>query len=131
MFERWDARYGLPALWAGSLLILVLGSLWPEGSRLDQTLGATGWNVGHIPAYAMLTLLTLRVTAQHFFLTPGRLFWLALGLGQLGLLIEALQPYFGRTADVADAIRNLVGILLALGVFYLRRWWSGARAHAE
>ena len=127
MLERFDVRVWLPAVWLGSLLTVVLVSLWPEGTRADEAIGAVWWNFGHVPAYAVLTMLTLLVTGQRFPLTSGRLLWMAVGLALLGLLMEVLQPYFGRTADVVDALYNLIGILLALGVFYLSLWWLRVR----
>ncbi len=131
MVERFDVRHLLPAVWVGSLLIVVLVSLWPEGTQADAAIGAIWWNVGHVPTYAVLTMLTLLVVAQRFPLTSGRLAWLAAGLALLGLLMEVLQPYFGRTADMVDALYNLIGILLALGVFYLSPWWQGVRRRAD
>lgn len=131
MAEHSDARRWAPAVWAGSLLIVVLASLWPEGNRLDAATGTVWWNMGHVPAYAVLTMLTLTVAEQRFPVTPGRLVWLSAGLALLGMLMEVLQPYFGRTADVVDAIYNVIGILLALGSFYVSRWWRGAQHRAD
>lgn len=131
MAERFEVRRLLPAVWAGSLLIVVLASLWPEGTRLDAATELVWWNVGHVPAYAVLTMLTLMVAAQRFPATAGRLLWLAAGLALLGILIEVLQPYFGRTADVVDAVYNVIGILLALGVFYASRRWQGVRRRVD
>lgn len=127
MVERFDVRQLLPAVWVGSLLIVVLMSLWPEGNRADAAIGAVWWNFGHVPAYAVLTMLTLLAAGQRFPLTSGRLLWLVVGLAVLGMLMEVLQPYFGRTADVVDAIYNLIGILLALGIFYLSLWRQRVR----
>lgn len=131
MAERFDVRCLLPAVWAGSLLIVVLASLWPEGTRLDAATGTVWWNMGHVPAYAVLTMLTLRVAEQRYPVTSGRLAGLVAGLALLGMLIEVLQPYFGRTADVVDAFYNVTGILLALGVFYASRWRRGVHRRAD
>ena len=131
MAERFDVRHLLPAVWVGSLLIVILASLWPEGARADEAIGAVWWNFGHVPAYAVLTMLTLLVAGQRFPLTLRRLVGLAVGLTLMGLLMEALQPYFGRTADVMDAIRNVIGILLALGAYFLSRWWQGVRRRVD
>lgn len=122
--ERFDAKAWLPALWAGSLLTVVLASLWPETGRAEEAVGALWWNVGHVPAYGALTLLTLVVAGRRFPLSSGRSFGLALGLALLGLMLEMLQPYFGRTTDLLDALHNLFGVLLALGVFHASRWWQ-------
>jgi VanZ family protein len=129
MAERAEARL-MPAIWVGSLLAVVLVSLWPAGGRVDEAIGIW-WNVGHIPAYGTLTLLTLLVVARRFPLTPGRLLWLGLGLFLLGMLMEVLQPYFGRSADIMDVLDNMVGILLAMGIFYLNPWSRGIRRRAE
>ncbi len=126
MTEYFDVRCLLPAVWAGSLLLVVLASLWPEGGRLDAVTEQAWWSFSHVPVYALLTLLTLGMIAQRFPLTLGRLWWSATGLSLLDILIEVLQPYFGRTADVADAIYNVIGILLAVVVFNFYRWWQAA-----
>ena len=133
MAEHFDVRRPLPAIWAGSLLTVVLASLWPEGSWLDAvTKPALWWSLGHAPAYALLTLLTLWMVAQRFPLTLGRLWWSAAGLSLLGILIEVLQPYFGRTADVMDVVYNVIGILLAVAIIlYTRRRWPGAAHRAD
>lgn len=125
MAEHFEVRRLLPAVWAGSLLMVVLASLWPEGSRLDVVTEAAGGSFSHAPAYAWLTLLTLGMVAQRFHLTLGRLGWSAAGLSLLGILIEVLQPHFGRTADVADAIFNVIGILLAVAGYSAYRRWQG------
>jgi VanZ family protein len=129
--ERFEARVWLPALWAGSLLSVVLASLWPEVGRADTAMETQWWNVGHVPAYGALTLLTLVVAGRRFPLSSGRSLGLALGLALLGMLLEVLQPYFGRTADVLDAIHNFFGVLLALGVFYVSRWCQGVYRGAD
>lgn len=131
MTERFEVRHLLPAVWVGSLLIVVLVSLWPEGTQADEAISAVWWNFGHVPAYAVLTMLTILVSGQRFSLTLGRLVGLAVGLTLLGLLMEVLQPYFGRTADVMDAIDNVIGILLALGAFYLSLWWQSVRRRVD
>jgi VanZ family protein len=129
--ERFDVKAWLPTLWVGSLLTVVLASLWPEAGRADEAMKTLWWNVGHIPAYGALTLLTLMVAGRRFPLSAPRSFGLALGLALLGLMLEVLQPYFGRTADPLDAMHNLFGVLLALGVFYIGRWWQGAYRGAD
>ena len=126
MVERFEAKVWLPVLWVGSLLSVILASLWPETGGVDEAMKTLWWNVGHVPAYGVLTLLTLAAAAQRISLSPAQSLALTLVLTLLGVLLEALQPYFGRTADLLDAMHNLLGALLALGVFYLSRWWQGA-----
>lgn len=131
MTEHFNVRSLLPALWAGSLLTLVLASLWPEGGRLEAATEPALWSLGHVPAYALLTLLTLGMLAQRAPLTLRRLWWWVAGLSLFGILIEVLQPYFGRTADVVDAVYNVIGILLAVVVFYTHRRWQGAAQRVD
>ena len=120
----------LPVIWAAGWLVLILLSLWPEGTWMDRAIGTAWWNVGHVPVYAVMTMLTLLMAVRRYAMTPWRLFGLAVAMAGLGALIETLQPYFGRTADVEDEIHNLMGILLALGIFYLGSWLRGAHRRA-
>ena len=118
MFERFHMRRAIEVLWLGSLLLILAASFLPEGTKIAELATASWWNFGHLPAYALFGGLTLVVVSQRIPLTFGLLTSLAVGLGLFGLTIEILQPYFGRTASVADFAYDTLGILLAMAAFF-------------
>lgn len=121
MFERFYGFYirrAIEMLWLGSLLLILVASFLPDGTQIAELATAGWWNFGHIPAYALFAGLTLAVVAQRVALTFRLLATLAVGLGLFGWTIEVLQPHFGRTASVADVAYDIMGILLAMAVFF-------------
>ena len=78
-----------------------------EGIPIDK--------VFHILGFAWLTYFALRVFSE-------RVGFIIVGLFLYGLLIEALQGISGwRTAEGADVMANIIGILFGYG---LRNWIS-------
>ena len=118
MFERYHIKRITQVLWLGSLLLILAASFLPEGAKIAELVNAGWWNLGHIPAYTLFAGLTLVVVAQRTSLTFGLLARLGIGIGLLGLIIEILQPHFGRTASVADLAYNILGIFLAMAAFF-------------
>ena len=60
----------------------------------------------HASAFAGLVLPTA-------ILWRKRLKPIAIGAVTYGVLIELVQPYFGRTAEVGNIVANLVGVVIA------------------
>ena len=118
MFERFYIKRALEALWLLSLLLILVVSFLPEGTRIAALATADWWNFGHIPAYALFASLTLVVVSQRVKPTFGLFVGVIVGLGLFGLTVEVLQPYFGRTASVVDFAYDILGILLAMAVFF-------------
>jgi|GEM_PF-5597153 len=91
----------------------------------DETL-KTLFNAGHVPAFALLSMLWLEYAAQR-----GRTaFKRALLIGGIALVLalstEALQAFVpGRYPDVGDVARNLLG--LAVGLLAHWRWPQALR----
>jgi VanZ family protein len=61
----------------------------------------------HASAFAALVLPTALLWRKR--LTP-----IAFGAVTYGVLIELVQPYMGRTAEVGDIVANTIGVGLAL-----------------
>ena len=62
-------------------------------------------------------VITLPAVAVH----PARWFWIVLAASALGGAIEIIQPWFGRSRELADFIADVAGALLAVPV---GRWLS-------
>lgn len=90
----------------------------PEGTR-------TGFRLGHVPAYALLAVLTLRVLLVTGLV--GRFLPAVLIAGVATMLfggcIELLQPYFGRSGSLRDFTLNGLGITVALVLVTMARGW--------
>jgi hypothetical protein len=109
-------RVAIRALWAISLVTVIVGSLLPDNSAPIVALSATGMSdkFDHFVAYAVLAFL------------PGLhehrrvMFSLTVMACVLGVSLEFLQPSFGRDYEFADIVSDtfgmLVGIALALPV---------------
>lgn len=73
-------------------------------------------NSAHVISYVVLTI------GAGFLQVPlKQRLWLLLALFAHGVLMELLQPYFERTADISDAAYDLLGI--SLGLLLGRRFW--------
>lgn len=70
----------------------------------------------HLGAYGALAILGLFATSQ-------RRHWkvMLLGLVAYGMAIEIVQPYFGRSFEIADWIADSVGVFLGLAAVSLFR----------
>ncbi|MGB2150475.1 MAG: VanZ family protein [Cobetia amphilecti] len=90
------------------LLLILFGTLSPGVPHPEQTFP---WDkLQHFSAFALLALTTRLAGLTSLIILPALLL--------LGVAIECLQlaiPY--RGAEVLDALADLVGILIGLGVF--------------
>lgn len=94
------------------LLLILFGTLSPGVPHPEQTFP---WDkLQHFSAFALLALTTRLAGLSSLITLPGLLL--------LGIAIECLQlaiPY--RGAEVLDALADLAGILIGLGVFQSAR----------
>jgi len=117
-------RFAIRALWAISIITVIIGSLLPDSSPAIVALSATGLSdkFDHFLAYAVLAFLpTLREDRRV-------IISLAVLACALGILLEFLQPSFGRDYEFADMVADGIGILAGLGLALplrrrVRRFW--------
>jgi VanZ family protein len=72
----------------------------------------------HLVTFGMLTLLAAGAYPR------ARLLPLALALSGLGAAIEFIQPMFERDGDIKDWVADSAGILIALALVLVVRWFS-------
>lgn len=101
--------------WFATLGVIAWASLSPSHASAGDPAQAPSWltNVGHVPAYALLTVVTL-------WFAQGRARSAALAVAAafgIGALFEVVQPLVGRDGNVVDLSLNALGISLALIVW--------------
>lgn len=106
MLGAWCAVFGTIA-WA---------SLSPSQGGADEAAQTSSWltNLGHVPAYGLLTAFTLWLARGRGARTSGLAVAIAFGIGAL---FELLQPLVGRDGNLVDLVLNALGISLALIVW--------------
>jgi len=104
--SRWLFRWGV-------ILAVVLGSFVPGGD-----VPSVVWDVGHMPAYLVLTsaLLFSRRGGKR---RPEAILRVVLAISAMGLVIELLQPLAGRTTSVIDFGMNEAGVSLGVMCYVL------------
>lgn len=107
--------------WLVVFAAIVVASLIPEDLSGRELLSNRWWNWGHMPAYALLACMTVLLVARLRRVTVGLLLAVGAGVGAIGLLIEVVQPFFGRTLSVTDFAFNLLGVAIALLACFLMR----------
>ena len=118
---------------AFTLAVLTLGFFWPVRVRVDASFWGHVFDVGHIPMLAWLTavlLYALPERVQPAARRHGLAFTLAFAFA---VVVELLQPFFGRSRSLGDVINGAIGAGLALtGVAAWQRsgsWlWRGSHA---
>jgi len=107
----------LPSLlWLLVLSILFLLFFIGGPSYYSSTIYKEFWNIGHIVFFALSTY-----QLSKFFERKSLLFITFISLGYsllLGGAIELLQSEIGRSMDLHDLYRDVLGALLALAIFY-------------
>ena len=102
--------------------LLSAGSLLPSGPDApggwDQSITPTAQNAMHAPAYAVLViLLVLAMKSPGRHAGPGLTLLAGAGCCTYGILLEYLQTIVpGRTGSASDALLNLAGVVVGLGL---------------
>ena len=120
-------------LLAVTLAGITVACLSPARVRTDTRFWGLVFDVGHIPMWAWLAAALLYSLPER--VRPGarRQAWaFALALG-CAVLVEGLQPHFGRSGSVGDVVNDALGAGLALAG--LAAWrgpagWRWRAAHA-
>ncbi len=112
---RWLARGSVVALLAYWLMLITATHI----PKVPEPLGFRASDkLVHLAAYAVLGALVGLVSSQYLRLRFGMAAVLLAGLAVHGMLDEATQPLFGRHADVADWIADILGAALGLAMFF-------------
>lgn len=105
-------------LWLLSMAIILGLSFWPEGNQNAALIASALTNLGHIPAYCILSLTSIVMVASVTQPTPLTLTATTVVVAMLGGLVEVLQPYVGRTFSYVDVSANITGSFLAGAGYY-------------
>lgn len=108
---------GKGALLVWTLLVLT-ATHWPNPNIDLDPLG--GDKTVHFVAYGIWGALAVRGWARSFRQAAGAA---SLG-GMLAALDEVTQPFFGRHADTADWMADLLGLLIGVA---MALWWRDGR----
>ena len=106
--------------WSLMLVLIVFLSLLPETGNEISRVPPAITNYGHAPAYSLLTIFTLLLVSRWKRLTVVTMIGVALFVSGTGVALEVLQPFFGRSADIADLASNAAGILFAISFWCFR-----------
>jgi VanZ family protein len=97
-------------------VVVLVASLLPETADPTGTIPAFWSNVFHVLAYLIFaTLAALCLAARHV-LTQRKLLLVGGFVYAFGIVVECLQPLFGRTFSLVDLGLNAFGILVAIVV---------------
>lgn len=101
--------------WLATFAVIAWASLSPPDAQASGSgNGSLITNLGHIPAYALLTTFTLWL-AQARFATRVRGAGIAAAVAlAIGGAFEGIQPLIGRDGNFTDVTLNSMGVALAL-----------------
>jgi hypothetical protein len=102
---------------AAALVLVTALLLMPLPHRWEGPWQSKLFDLGHVPLFCALTLFLWRV------LNHSWAWALAISLG-LGGLAELVQDYFGRTGNLLDFVRDVLGAAVAVVAV---RAWQGPR----
>ena len=122
-------RLAVGGAWLCTLVGVATLSLLPETNPAVGCVPPEWADLAHVPAYALLTMLTILVAATRVRMSRGILVMILLLLSLFGGVIEILQTFTGRTASVLDVAWNSAGV--ALAAWSHRAWTTGRAADTE
>ena len=96
--------------------VILLASLLPNDSPASETMPSLWWNEGHIPAYALLGFLTVKVMGVKGGSIRSTAILAALAVVVFGISIEIMRPFVGRMGSALNASLNTIGTLLGVSV---------------
>ena len=99
------------------LAIFVYGFLFLHQAGIGNRIVNELWDLCHIIAYAILLVFVIRLSRTYASLSLFYQFFLAAIIASLlGMLIEFIQLYTGRTFSLHDVLLNVVGALTAVAL---------------
>jgi VanZ family protein len=114
--ERWLVCIAAAACWTA----LLLAPISTADLGVDE---AASWPffipiLMHVLGYMLLTIAVGWLQPA-----PRLRLWLLYGLCAHGIVLELVQPWFGRDGTLPDAALDLLGIFI--GLIVARRFWFG------
>jgi VanZ family protein len=89
-------------MWGLTFVSILILSLLPGGAPESDIGSSWIWNLGHVPAYAVLSGVTVLVLAKRGPVDSSARWGIGLAVVSLAIALELLQPLVGRTASIAD-----------------------------
>lgn len=105
-------------LWLSTVLATILISLLPDGAPVIGSFQAPWSDLAHMPAYALLAILTILSVAVRIQISIRVLILVVLVVILFGVLLEAMQSLTDRTASFLDVGWNSAGAVLAACGYY-------------
>lgn len=102
-------------------------SLVPDQWQIAAALGPVWFNVGHLPAYFILTTVSVAWATRRSKVGAQRLLLTGTAIYVFSLVLEFLQPLVGRTFSTRDLALNAIGIVAALSVMRGMRYGTAQR----
>ena len=111
------------ALFAGAAALVPLVLLLaPIDTHFNERLARALWNFGHIPAFALFSVIALTIARERAGLATGRAIALSAGaLLLLAIATEWEQSRVGRGFSMLDVGSDMTGSLLGLALWLLHR----------
>lgn len=111
MISNKNATASSSILLIGISIVIMIMSVLPEGA-VNLPITEIGWNIAHIPAYALLTAAAIFKLSKHYG-TNYKTIWIgSLLVSIYGIFIELIQPLTGRQMSFNDILLNELGIFL-------------------
>lgn len=102
-------------------------SLAPERWWIVAAIGPAWFNAGHLPAYFILTAVSVVWATRRAKLGAQRLLLVGAAIYAFGLALEFIQPLVGRTFSTRDLVLNAIGIVAALSIVGAMRYGAAQR----
>lgn len=100
---------------------ILAGSLIPESWGVGRTINAIWFNVGHLPAYFVFSILFASWVLARTEITMVPLLLVGAIACAFGFAVEFLQPLVGRTFSPIDLGLNALGVLGGMAVMLCTR----------
>lgn len=101
----------------GYLAVFIYGFLFLHQAGIGNRIVNELWDLGHIFAYAILLLFVVRLSRTFSDLSLWYQFIVAAIFAcLLGMLIEVIQLYTGRTFSLHDVLLNVIGAVTAVAL---------------
>jgi len=95
-----------------TLVFLLTFSFIPDSTNLSLLVVEQDWNIIHIPSYMVLTSAIYSVLLVYYKSRVKNIIFSALLATIMGVMLEIIQQFTGRTMSWEDFLLNEVGVLL-------------------